>query len=272
MVSDQTRWKVLHPLSVVVNLVPRTWSVIKSMWPIFLILLFGGRADGQSLFDIALLSVFLMLTFGGTILHWWTLRYRVFDGRLEVQTGFFNRQTRVIAPDRIQNLETVSNVFHRLSGLVEIRIETASGTEVEGLLSALSVVEANALIETLESLRSGPVVDEREEQQSVIARNSLIDLFRYGATATRLGAALANTGIALERVGRHEEAIGYYERAIATDPPVGWTAMLYLNLGSAREAVGDYAAARAAYERSAELRPRWNSAAEALQRMASEGH
>lgn len=83
---------------------------------------------------------------------------------------------------------------------------------------------------------------------------------------------LANTGIALERVGRHEEAIGYYERAIATDPPTGWTAMLYLSLGSAQEAVGDYAAARAAYERSAELRPRWNSAAEALQRMASEGH
>jgi len=215
MVSDQTRWKVLHPLSVVVNLVPRTWSVIKSMWPIFLILLFGGRADGQSLFDIALLSVFLMLTFGGTILHWWTLRYRVFDGRLEVQTGFFNRQTRVIAPDRIQNLETVSNVFHRLSGLVEIRIETASGTEVEGLLSALSVVEANALIETLESLRSGPVVDEREEQQSVIARNSLIDLFRYGATATRLGAALVVIGFLFEGQRRLDSGID-----LVTD--LGW--------------------------------------------------
>ena len=70
MASESSSWKALHPASVLVNLLPRTWSVVKSMWPVFLIVLFGGRADGQSLFDAALLSVFLMLTIGGTVLHW----------------------------------------------------------------------------------------------------------------------------------------------------------------------------------------------------------
>jgi len=203
----ETPWKTLHPASVVVNLLPRTWAVVRSMWPIFLLILFGGSADGQSLFDVALLSLFLFMTVGGTILHWLTLRYRVHDGRLEVMTGLLNRQTRVISPDRIQNLETVANVFHRLSGLVEVRIETASGTEVEGLLSALSTTEARELTEALESLRSGLPTEHTEEELPVVVQNSLMDLFRYGATATRLGAALVVIGFLFEGQRRLDTGI-----------------------------------------------------------------
>jgi len=219
MASESSSWKALHPASVLVNLLPRTWSVVKSMWPVFLIVLFGGRADGQSLFDAALLSVFLMLTIGGTVLHWWTLRYRIFEGRLEVQSGFLNRQTRVIAPDRIQNLETVSNVFHRISGLVEVRIETASGTEIEGLLSALSVEQAHQLMEALEVLRKGSVVAVPEEELPVIAQNSLVDLFRFGATATRLGAALVVVGFLFEGQRRLDTGLD-----VMTD--LGWSGFL----------------------------------------------
>ncbi len=191
-------WRSLHPASVVVNLVPRTWAVLRSMWPIFLVILFGGRADGESIFDAVLLLLFLLMTVGGTVLHWLTLRYRVSEGRLEVMTGLLNRQTRVISPDRIQNMELVRNVFHRLSGLVEIRIETASGTEVEGMLSALSVAEAEELTGALEALRSGAPEQDAEEALPVIAENDLGDLFRYGATATRLGAALVVIGFLFE--------------------------------------------------------------------------
>ena len=206
--ASEVPWRKLHPASVVVNLLPRTWAVVRSMWPVFLIVLFGGRADGQSLFDLALLSLFLFLTVGGTILHWLTLSYRVHDGRLEVMTGLVNRQTRVISPDRIQNIETVANVFHRMSGLVEIRIETASGSEVEGLLSALSASEARDLTEALEALRlNGLTVEQTEEELPVIAHNSLLDLFRFGATATRLGAALVVVGFLFEGQRRLDTGI-----------------------------------------------------------------
>lgn len=83
---------------------------------------------------------------------------------------------------------------------------------------------------------------------------------------------LANTGVALGRVGRHKEAIQYFERAIATQPDIGWTAMLYLSLGDAQEAVGNYAAARASYGKSTELRPKWPQGPQALERMTAEGH
>src|SRR6185503_14051289 len=112
-----------------------------------------GQANGQGLFDLGLLLLFFGLAIGNTLVHYLTLRYRLADGRLEIRSGLLNRQARVIAADRVQNVEMVRNVFHRLSGLVEVRIETASGTEVEGLLSALSVADAEALIGALEAAR-----------------------------------------------------------------------------------------------------------------------
>ena len=65
----------------------------------------------------------------------------------EMQSGLLNRQVRVIPPERIQNVELTRNVFHRMSGLVEVRVETASGTDIEGQLSALSEHEALALMQ-----------------------------------------------------------------------------------------------------------------------------
>jgi putative membrane protein len=149
-----------------------------------------------------LLSLFLAMTIGRTIVHYWTLQYRVAEGRLEIRTGLLNRQVRVIAPDRVQNIELVRHVFHRLSGLVEVRIETASGTEVEGLLSALSEAGADRLVQAIEAGRrqAKDRSPQAEEDAPVVAENSVVDLVRYGLTASRLGAAVVLIGLGFEFV------------------------------------------------------------------------
>ncbi|MBW1879860.1 MAG: PH domain-containing protein [Deltaproteobacteria bacterium] len=197
----QFPWRSLHSASVAVNLIPRAWRVARSAWPLFLALLYGGRSDETGLVDLAVLFLFFGSAFGASVVHYLTLRYRVHGGRLEISSGLFNRQMRVIAPQRIQNVEMVKNLFQRAAGLVEVRIETASGTEVEGLLSALGVPQAKELIDALESVRraagSEPVGE--EEEGELLARNGFGDLFRYGATATRFGAgALVVFGLAME--------------------------------------------------------------------------
>lgn len=197
--SPEAPWRRLHPASVVVNLVPRSWRLIRSLWPLFLAMLYGNRASGEAFLDVGMVGLFLALTIGGTVLHWLTLRYRVQDGRLEIRSGLANRQVRVISPDRVQNIERVQNVFHRMSGLVEVRIETASGTEVEGLLSALSDADAAELIEALGRARREPT---EEVEAPAIIENSLGDLVRFGLTATRVGAAVVLIGVALEGLQR----------------------------------------------------------------------
>lgn len=201
MASDEG-WKQLHPASMVVNLLPRAWRVLRAAWPVFLALAFGGRNDPSGLLDLAMVLLFFTSTVGSTVVHWATLRYRVAGGRLEIKSGLLDRKTRVIDPRRIQNVERVRNVFHRLAGLSEVRIETASGHEVEGMLSALSSEDAEALMHALEEARraAGPAEESPEPvEHQVLVRNTVGELFTYGATAARLGAgALVVAGVMAE--------------------------------------------------------------------------
>ncbi len=68
-----------------------------------------------------------------------TLRYELSDDHLVVREGLVFRSVRHIPYDRIQNIDTVQNPLHRLLGVVEVRVETASGQEPEAVLRVLSV-------------------------------------------------------------------------------------------------------------------------------------
>lgn len=200
-------WKKLHPLSVGVNLIPRTWILLRQVWPLMVGWFVLGRVPGQALVDLGVLLMFLSPAFVGTILHWALLRYRMVGHHLEVETGLLNRQTRLIAVDRVQNVELVRTVFHRLFRLVEVRIETASGKEVEGLLSALSIEDADALLRFLEQGRArvakanGIGQEEAQEQAAqVVVDASLLDLLWYGATGTRLASVAVLLGFVYEAV------------------------------------------------------------------------
>jgi putative membrane protein len=195
-VSDaEVPWRGLHPLSVVVNLLPRTIAFVRTTWPL-LAAFFLGRARGFATFDLLVLLLFFSRTVGATLVHFATLRYRVSAGRLELKTGLLRRQVRLIAAERIQNIELVRNVLHRVTGLVEVRIETASGTEVEGLLSALSRDEADALMTALNEARGrARPVEGAEEPEQVLVENEPGDLVWYGVTGARLGATAVLYGV-----------------------------------------------------------------------------
>lgn len=197
MASDDEGWLGLHPASVVVNLVPRTFATLRSAWPLVVAAVYG-QANGQGVLDLLLILLFFGLAIGNTVVHFLTLRYRLVDGRLEIRSGLLNRQARVISADRVQNVEMVRNLFHRMSGLVEVRIETASGTEVEGLLSALSVEDAQHLITALQSARGDAPTAEEPHPDDVLVANGTGELLWYGATGTRLGAVALLAGLAYE--------------------------------------------------------------------------
>lgn len=192
MASD---WKRLHPASLVVNLVPRAWRVARGMWPFLLAFAIGTRTDGAGLFDVLLLLLFFGGAVGSTIVHWATLRYRVESGRLEIESGLFARQTRTIDAARVQNVERVQNIFHRLSGLVEVRVETASGKEVEGLLSALSVADADLLVAALSGAQRA--VEPIDDVPPLVALGPT-DLLMYGATGLRGAQAALGLSLAFE--------------------------------------------------------------------------
>ncbi|MBA2321357.1 MAG: PH domain-containing protein [Deltaproteobacteria bacterium] len=192
----QLHWRSLHPLSPLVNLLPRLIGAVRSAWPVGLAILFG-RGGRLHLLDAALLSLPLVFAGTGSMLHWLTLRWRVVDRRLEIRTGLLTRQVRVIAADRVQHVASVQRLTHRLTGLVELEVETAAGREVEGLLSALSRADAEELVAGL-GHPSAPPPAAAAAAPSAWYRNDVSDLFRYGATGTRWGLALFVFGIGFE--------------------------------------------------------------------------
>ena len=182
----QTPWKGLHPASLFINLLPQTWRTVKNIWPLVLLLFFGGGGPGSWSVDMLLILVFFMMTLTRTTVHFLTLRYRVHDGRLEIRSGLLNRRSRALDPARIQNMELVQNPFHKLTGLVELRVETAGdASATDGLLSALSVSEANSLKTRLQ--KDIPPEPEKSDTKPPLVKLDPIEILAFGLSKRRVG-------------------------------------------------------------------------------------
>ena len=212
--ADSEGWRGLHPLSVVVNLVPQAWRTIRGAWPILLALVLGAGA-GMEVFDLSLLLLFFAMAFGRTFLHFLTLRYRVHAGRFEVRFGLLNRQARELDPSRIQNISLERNLFQRAAGLVELKVETAGDAGVHGLLSALSVEAAEALRAELEALvrasrgeaepeaATDPGVAVADEAATPpLVEASAAELVAYGLSRRTMGTVAVLTAVGFEVFAR----------------------------------------------------------------------
>lgn len=212
-------WQMLHPGSVIVNLLPQAWRFVRNFWPLMFAWAAGRSNRDMAFFDIGLVFFLTMMTVGRTVLHFATLRYRVTSQGLEIRSGLLNRQHRILPPERIHNVERVQGPLHRVFGLVEVRIETASGDEVEGLLSALSVEQAQTLMAALKGSRERVQPTEQKPPLRILHRTPIRDLLMYGVSSTRLGAIAIVLGFTLEamqwsdperieEVGRMFEGVG----------------------------------------------------------------
>ncbi|HJN76265.1 MAG TPA: PH domain-containing protein [Myxococcota bacterium] len=192
-------WQGLHAASIVVNLIPRTWKVLAGFWPLFLAVLIGaGSFSGIGVDTLGWVLLFLGSGAISTLIHYVTLRYRVQGGKLEIRQGLLNKQARIIDPARIQNVELVRNVFHRMSGLVEVRIETAGDTRTEGLLSALHEDDAERLMEVLGELRGSGAPPPNEEELEPLLTLGPGELLAFGLSRARAGLVVVLFAVAFE--------------------------------------------------------------------------
>ncbi len=189
-------WRMLHPASLLVNVVPRLLRLLGSFWPLLLLAWLGRDARGPDGVELLLLGGVLASGVVSSALHWATLRYRVTEGMLEVQTGLLNRQTRQLTAGSVQDVELVASVFHRVAGLVEVRIQTASGLDVEGQLSALDLGEAERVVAALR--RETPV--SAEARSAPLHALTPGDLALHALTAVSLGPLIAILALGQEVV------------------------------------------------------------------------
>lgn len=192
-------WKSLSPRAPLAAVVPLLGMLLRSfagaLVPVFFL-----REGGFSLIIWGVLLLLAALLLSAGLYEVATLRYRMVGAQLEIRSGLLTKTSRFIDAARVQNTEVLQPFVSKLLGLVELKVETASGQKAEGHLRGLTPQDAQALIDALHAARGqeapalAPAAGGAVEGE-VLAQARLSDLLRYGATATGLGVLAVLLGV-----------------------------------------------------------------------------
>lgn len=190
------------------------WA-LSGVGPIIVLIIAG------SLVPIA--AVFILVgTLVSSWVRWWRFTWYIDDEALVVQQGLFQRQRRVIPRERIQSVERVRRLRHRLFGVVELRIESIGGASTEGQLDALRPDVAELVrTELLGKTRArgpttaAPDATAEAAEPPPLVRMTPGQLVLAGVTGGRVGVMAAILGFAsqvfAEQIGAlFEEAVGFF--------------------------------------------------------------
>jgi putative membrane protein len=95
--------------------------------------MFGAIPEGWEVW----LPILFVPAAAVSVTRYLTFRWRCDERELVIRWGLLFRHERHVPYARIQNVDAVQNVFHRLFSVVEVRVETGGGKEEEARLSVL---------------------------------------------------------------------------------------------------------------------------------------
>lgn len=121
----------LHPASILFGLVSqlREFAV-----PLILAVVAGSQGGNIDTVALFVLVPYTVVAMGR---YYW-FRYQFEPHELVVKSGFIFRNERHIPYGRIQNLDAVQNVLHRAFDVVDVRVDTGSGSEADARLSVVT--------------------------------------------------------------------------------------------------------------------------------------
>lgn len=100
-----------------------------------LLVIFGARSRGGDWEPWMML--FIIPNAIWAVLRYVTYRFHYDPSELVIRSGLVFRKERHIPYTRIQNIDAVQNVLHRLLNVVEVRVETGAGGSPEAVMSVL---------------------------------------------------------------------------------------------------------------------------------------
>jgi putative membrane protein len=150
----------LHPATLVFDLIG---SARAFALPALAIAFGVSRSEGPAGFAWEMwLPLLLVPALAVSVVRYLTFRLRFGADELVIRSGLLFRNQRHIPFSRIQNVDAVENLLHRLLGVVEVRIQTGGGKEEEARLSVLSRsalddIRRHVFSETDDETRNAPV-------------------------------------------------------------------------------------------------------------------
>ena len=123
----------LHPASFLFGIGQRMRALAL---PLIVVLFSAGTVGlGWQVWLLFALVPYTIVAIGRAL----TFRYRYDEHELVIRTGLLFRNERHVPYARIQNVDGVQTVFHRLLKVVDVKVQTAGGNEPEATMSVLPV-------------------------------------------------------------------------------------------------------------------------------------
>lgn len=179
-------WRRLHPAAIAVWI-----SGILGGFAIPLVVLVAlGGERGPLFFSAAFAAIAVI----GSAIRWTRFWYRLDGQTLVLRGGLLQRWERTLQPRRIQSVDVVQKLTHRLFGVVELRIEVVGGSGTEGSLVAVTPEEAKQL----RALLMADHVAGDDPTEPALVRMRSADLLLAGATGGRVAVLAAMAGWAFQ--------------------------------------------------------------------------
>ena len=116
---------------------------------------FGAQRDESDWWE-PWMMLFILPNAAFAVFRYFTYHYRYDESELVIQSGLLFRRQRHIPYARIQNIDAVQNVLHRLLNVVDVRIETGGGATAEATMSVLPLSALNEMRERVFAERRPP--------------------------------------------------------------------------------------------------------------------
>ncbi|WP_214400955.1 PH domain-containing protein [Pseudonocardia lacus] len=158
--ADETPWRRLDRRMLVVG----PFSLLVRVVPVVVVLLLSGQGDPIRVWIAAGAAVAAVVA---GVLRWRTTRYRITPERVELHSGWLNRQRRSVPRDRIRTVDLTAKLLHRVFGLSVVRVSAATaGVQAGGGLSLDAVSKAEAERLRRELLEHSPATADRTDDSA----------------------------------------------------------------------------------------------------------
>ncbi|NVJ59595.1 MAG: PH domain-containing protein [Gammaproteobacteria bacterium] len=121
----------LHPMSWLFIVI----EFVKSFFIPILIAIFAGGGDNFEFIG----TFFVIPAVGFAIIQYWVYRYSLEENEIVIKEGVFVKNVRHVKYERIQNLNLSRNPLHRILGVAQLELESASGGKAEAVMRVISL-------------------------------------------------------------------------------------------------------------------------------------
>ncbi|NND07201.1 MAG: PH domain-containing protein [Saprospiraceae bacterium] len=187
-------------------------SVIRTWWPILLILFFRSNLMGPDTGKLVVIggtSLIILIS----IWRYFRFHFHLSDTKLHVQSGVFTRTKMDIPFDRIQTISFEQNIVHQLFDVTRVKIDTAGSSKEEFEFAALDQDKAEQLRSFILS-RKTPTEETTASDVESIERKELLlhldvgDLIKVGISQNHLRTTGIIVAFLLGLRDRINEALG----------------------------------------------------------------